>query len=155
MGIKKIVAVALLAFTLVLLGIFNVVNGSYTRMLLFFDHAHTGRQMTEVRYLKTLTKPLAVHIVDELLLGPVNHDFSSLFVTSSRANRCFVDGSVLYVDVPATAFNIDGIAKASLPKRSFELLKKNVFENCPDIKEIYVYVDGVRIFDYLPTSRVK
>lgn len=153
MNLQRILAIIAVLIVSALLFIHSTAREPHTRLLLFFDHVQTDGEMCEVRYLWETPNRREARVVDELLLGPINHNYMPLFVGTPQVLRCFTQNKTLYIDLPESGFNVTGTQKATMPKRAFTLLKKNIFENCPDIDRLCVYLDGKQIYSDTSSER--
>jgi len=117
------------------------VNPKLQRTLLYFRQSG-GSTGVEERYLpQSSGKELAVLIVDELLLGPFDHNLLRFCDPELRPRTCFVRKSALYLDLPAQILTPQ--VKTPDFHTVYMLLRKNILTNCKDIDTVYIYIDGV------------
>lgn len=119
----------------------------HNRYTMYFLNLRTKKVGTEARYvLKNDTIPREEQFVQELVLGPMDHNFYDYFKKGTNYTACFVDGDVLYVAFPKSIL-LD--VESKMPFEQFyELFKKNVFSNFSNIKEVCMFLDGVQVYTY-------
>ncbi len=109
---------------------------------LFFQSASDGSVVAEKRYIpKTGTQSDALLIVDELLLGPIDHTLLRFTDSDISPNSCFIRSDCLYLDLPATVLQSE--QKTADFKTFYTLLQKALHKNVSDIKTMYLFIDGV------------
>ena len=111
------------------------------RTLLYFQRNDGGLGIEE-RYLPQLPdRDFAVLLIDELLLGPIDHTFLHFSDPDTRPRSCFVRGGALYVDLPARV--LTSRIKTSDFHTVYTLLRKNILLNCKNNHTLYVYIEGI------------
>lgn len=146
----KIIAGGLL-FVIVLIALFSVLNNKYERYVMFFKNSVNSKIETEIRYIPPQDiEPMEVYFFKELMLGPVNHDRYSFFNRESKLLSCFVRNGTLYVDFPASFMEV--ICEDFDSEEIKNLLAKNIFLNCKNLKSVYIAVEGVQIYDLLKNN---
>lgn len=135
-----------LIFTgLILVYFFSLPFAKHNRYTLYFLNLRTKEVGTEARYvLKTGSMSREVQLVQELVLGPMNHDFYDYVEKGTSYDSCFVDGKILYVSFPKSVLT-DIQTKMSF-ETFYELFKKNVFSNFSNITEVCMFLDGVQVY---------
>ncbi|CEM63215.1 hypothetical protein DWQ65_11690 [Treponema phagedenis] len=137
----RIICWSILGILIIVLSLGYVTGTKRVRYLLFFQNLRNGNISCEQRYVpvQKFEDPVTA-LVSELLLGPQNHDFLRFADPETQANSCFVRGSDLYLDLPASIL----APKIKTPDfhTVYELLKKNIFLNCKNVKQLYLYIDG-------------
>ena len=114
------------------------------RALLYFQRSDGGIGVEE-RYLPQLPESeFAVSLIDELLLGPVDHRFLRFTDPELLPRSCFVRGNALYVDLPAQVLT----PKITTPEfyTVYTLFQKNIEVNCKNIDTVYFYIDGMPVY---------
>ncbi len=115
------------------------------RVLVFESKTNPGGLSYEVRFLrKPLNKDAVNQYVDELLLGPVSPQGRLLFPLGTKANSCFIDGNVLYLDLSEEALQIFP-SEVSNTAEAVKILKKNLFTNFKNVDIINVFIMGNRV----------
>jgi hypothetical protein len=86
--------------------------------------------------------------VSDLLLGPENPRFRSLFNPRTRVVSCFAGDGTLYVDLSAHALYPDGTTCSI--REGAELLAGNVARNFRQISRVSLFIDGKKAFRDAP-----
>lgn len=118
-----------------------MINPKTQRALLYFQRAD-GSIGTEERYLPQFpVKDLPISLVEEMLLGPADHDFLRFCDPQLLPTRCFVRNDSVYVDLPSQVLT----PKVKTPDfhTVYTLFRKNILTNCKSIRGIYLYIDGI------------
>ena len=122
-----------------------MMNPKMERTLLYFP-ANDNTVGVEERYLPQLPESeLAVLLVNELLLGPVDHRFLHFTDPELRPRSCFVRDNALYVDLPVQILTSN--IKTPDFYTVYTLLQKNITINCKSIDTVHVYIDGTRAYN--------
>lgn len=118
----------------------------YNRYTLYLINYRTGKEGTEARYvLKTNIKTKEQQFVEELILGPMRHDFYDYFEKTTRYDACFVDNGTLYVSFPVSVLSD---VQSKMPfERFYELFKKNIFANFSHIKKVSLFINGIEAYE--------
>ncbi len=116
-------------------------KGYGKRCVFIFPSVDEGRYVLETRYLKeNPNKDYVNFFLDELVLGSGLERTKYLFAPGTKIISCFERNQMLYLNLSADIIymghNVIQI------KDGMELLKKNVYKNFPDIKEVQIFVDG-------------
>ncbi len=116
-------------------------KGYGKRFVFLFPSVDEGKYVLETRYLKNNpNKDRIAYFVDELVLGSGLERTKYLFTPGTKILSCFERNQMLYIDLSA---DIIYMGHNVIPiKDGIEVLKKNIFRNFPDIKEIHVFVNG-------------
>ena len=85
--------------------------------------------------------------IDELLTGPISEHCCPVFAKGTRLKNCYLRDSKLYVNLSADVLKAD--AYNTDFREQIDLLKKNIFNNFKNIKEIEVFFYGKLPFEYL------
>ncbi|MEL3909205.1 MAG: GerMN domain-containing protein [Treponemataceae bacterium] len=119
----------------------------HNRYTMYFLNLQTNKVGTEARYvLKNNNISKEEQFVQELVFGPMDHNFYDYFKKGTKYNSCFVDGSILYVSFPKS---IVPDVESKMPFEQFYMLfKKNIFSNFSNIKEVCMFLDGVQVYAY-------
>lgn len=115
------------------------------RVHLYFPQ-HDNKTGVEKRCIALTSKQeRVVSLVNELLLGPMDHRFLRLADPSVRPRSCFVRGSECYIDFPARILT----PRSRTPdwRTVFSLFRKNIMMNCKNIDTVYFYIDGTPSYD--------
>lgn len=130
----------------------SLFNASGIRYIFLYPNLDTSnpnasKLKAEVRYLasKENKEEKILAFIAEFLLGPINPDLSPVFNTTTLLDSCILRGKNLYVAISeksnATFSNTFNY------RFSYDLFKKNVCTNFKNIDKIYVYVDGIAVFE--------
>ncbi len=122
-----------------------ILNKKHERYILFFKNSFNSEIEAEIRYLpKQNIKPEEAAFMEELALGPVNHDLYSFINPKFKLISCFSKEGILHVNFPENmlenikeGFDSDDIAM---------LLQKNIFTNLKHINEAVIYIEGKEIY---------
>lgn len=118
---------------------------NHNRFTLYLLNARTGKLGSEARYvLKTDSKSLEQQFVEELILGPMNHNFYDFFDKHTKYTACFVDGQTLYVSFPKAV--LLEIQERMPFEKFYNLFEKNIFANFSHINEVCMFLDGVEVY---------
>ena len=130
-----------------------MMNPKRERVLLYFQR-NSGELGVEERYIPELSAgELAVSLVTELLLGPIEHTFLRLTDPDVRPRSCFVRGNALYLDLPGRVLT----PKVNTPDfhTVYMLLQKSITANCSGIDAVYMYIDGVPAYSGISKNAVR
>ena len=144
----KIFASSLLLAIIITVLFTSVFNKKYDRYVLFFKNSITGKIDTEIRYVpvQNVIEPEAAFF-EELMLGPVNHYCYSFIPADSKMISCFVKDGILYADLPLVF--VAEIKQEFDSDEIRQLLQKNIFTNCKDLKAAHIFVEGIEIYELL------
>lgn len=124
-----------------------VFNNNYTRYILFFKNSLTLKIEHEVRTVpKQNIKSFEEAFFDELMLGPVNHNFYSYVNPQLHSYSCIVNEDNFYIHFDKTFLSTIN-ENFEFHEISF-LLQKNIFTNCKKINNIFVFIDGIQIWNF-------
>ena len=142
----KIISAFLLIVIIIVVLFTSVFNKKYDRYVLFFKNSITGKIDTEIRYVpvQNVIEPEAAFF-EELMLGPVNHYCYSFIPADSKMISCFVKDGILYADLPLVF--VAEIKQEFDSDEIRQLLQKNIFTNCKNLKAAYIFVEGVEIYE--------
>ena len=149
-NIKKflphIIFAALAALMLIFSTGFYAKKGYGKRCGFIFPSVDEGKYVLETRYLKqNPDKDYISYFLDELVLGSGLERTKYLFTQGTKILSCFERNQILYLNLSA---DIIYMGHNVIPIRDgIELLKKNVYKNFGDIKEIQIFVDGNYAFE--------
>lgn len=121
-----------------------MIKPQYKRVILYFPHS-SGSVRAEERYIPPSTESdFAASLVTELLLGSVHHTAERFTDPEIRPRSCFVRNRALYLDLPRQVLT----PKVHTPDfhTFYTLLQKAITVNCKDIDTVYVYIDGVPVY---------
>lgn len=119
----------------------------HNRYTLYFVNMRTGQVGTEIRFLPKKTfKAREVELVEELMLGPMNHDYYDFMKKNTSYHSCFVDNHTLYVSFPKSL--LPDVQERMPFEQFYTLFEKNIFANCPNIKEVCLFLDGVQVYEH-------
>lgn len=131
------VSALLLLLSLALYG----AKGYGKRFVFMFPSVDEGQYVLETRYLKqNPNKEYINFFLDELVLGSGLERTKYLFTPGTKIISCFERNQMLYLNLSADIINMG--QNVIQIKDGMELLKKNVYKNFPDIKEVRIFVDG-------------
>lgn len=117
----------------------------HNRYTMYFVNMRTKQIGTEARYVvKNGNKKNEVQFVEELLLGPMNHDFYDYVKKDTKINACFVDGTTLYISLPESV--LDDVQDKMTFKQFYDLFEKNVFKNFSHISNVCMFLDGKQVY---------
>ena len=144
----KIFASSLLLAIIITVLFTSVFNKKYDRYVLFFKNSITGKIDTEIRYVpvQNVIEPEAAFF-EELMLGPVNHYCYSFIPADSKMISCFVKDGILYADLPLVF--VAEIKQQFDSDEIRQLLQKNIFTNCKNLKAAHIFIEGVEIYELL------
>ncbi len=143
----KIIAGTLLLGIMLFAAYTVVFNNKHDRFVLFFKNSITKQIETEIRFVpKQTIKPKEVAFIEELLLGPVNHNQYAFLNPNEKPNSCFVKNGVLYIDFSENF--LESIQNDFDNEDISELLKKNIFTNCLNINSVFISVNGAKIYEF-------
>ena len=133
-----IIASVLLLVSIVFYAIFYPGN----RVTMIFESMDSNLYYCESRFMPINTVQGDLEFfVDELLLGPVMPRYRPLFANGTQTLSCFVDeNDTLYINLNEKALLAGD--KSSEPLMACNLLKKNIFKNFSNIKNIEIYIMG-------------
>ena len=128
----KVFLLLFIVFILGGLGFLYSHEKKHERYLMFFKNKITNETQIENRY-----------IVLDSLLGPTNHQLRSFFPHGMKCKSLFVRDDVLYLDLPR-----DSLLYASESFEDFyNLFRKSLKLNFPSIKDAYVSIEGVQVYE--------
>jgi len=139
----------LLGFALLLsLGLYLLLPGGLTRVVLNFPEEITAQTVPEIRYLPfNWDEEHNVRmLISEVLLGPARHDHQRLFSRQAEALSVLVRGSIIYLDLGKSSFIPDPDVLYS-PQTSLDVLKKTVLDHFRNLSAIEISVEGQMAFD--------
>ena len=133
-----IIAGVLLLTSIVFYAIFYPGN----RVVMIFQSMDNNLNYCESRFMPKYTVQGKLgFFVDELLLGSVMPRYRPLFANGTKTLSCFVDeNDTLYINLNEKA--LIAADKSSETLMACSLLKKNIFKNFSNIKNIEVYIMG-------------
>lgn len=124
-----------------------VLNNNYNRYILFFKNSLTSKIEHEIRNVpKQNIKSFEESFFEELMLGPVNHNFYSYINPESHSYSCIVNKENFYIHFDTTFLNT--INKNFESDEISFLIQKNIFTNCKKINNVFIFIDGVQIWDF-------
>lgn len=127
---------------------FVLLEDRHERYVFFFKNSLNSKIETEVRYLlKQDIKPKEQAFMEDLILGPVNHDCYPFLVPDMKLRSCFSRNGVLYIDFPGTV--MERIGQGFDSEDIAILLRKNIFTNFKDINKVSVFIEGKEIYELL------
>ena len=144
-SIKKLIPyfafAAIAAVLLIAASLIYAVKGYGKRFVFIFPSVDEGKYVLETRYLKqNPNKDYINFFLDELVLGSGLERTKYLFTPGTKIISCFERNQMLYLNLSADIINMGH--NVIQIKDGMELLKKNVYKNFPDIKEVQIFVDG-------------
>lgn len=147
---KKYISYIILSFVLLAVFVGSVVCYSLSktgkRRAFIFPSADSGKYIVEYRYLPKNPVQGDINLyVDELLLGSGVERTKLLFTLGTRAEMCFLRNDTLYIDLSKDLLQM-GNGVVSI-REGVELLKKNIENNFPKVKQVEVFVDGKYAFE--------
>lgn len=142
----KIFSFLLIAAVFAVVVYTSVLGNNRRRYVLFFKNSLNSKIETEIRYLPVQNiKSEEQAFMEDLMLGPVNHDHYRFAEPGTELRSCFLRNGVLYIDFPGKvmdAFTPDfGADDLAL------LLRKNIFTNFKNIDKVSVYINGKEIYE--------
>lgn len=146
-NLRRFLGILLNSSVFILLLWISLFNASGVRYIFLYPNLDASKTKLEVRYLtsnESKEEKIALFI-SEFLLGPIRPDLNPLFKTSTLLQSCMLRGKDLYVSLSEEA--LSSYSDSLDYKRTYELFKKNVCTNFKNIGKIYVYVDGIAIFE--------
>ena len=140
------VLVVILFMALIFSLVMFFLNGYSQRRVFLFENLDREGLFAENRYFPKNKFLDEVELyVSELLLGPINERYKSVFAPGTKLKSCFIRDGVLYVDLSLDAHFTD--KKVSEIREGTEIFKKNIFRNFRKIDKINIYIEGRKIFD--------
>ncbi len=134
--------VLLVAVIVIIGSVFFSLYKNRNAVTLFFQSAADGSVVAEKRYIpKTGTQSDALLIVDELLLGPMDHTLLRFTDSEISPNSCFIRSGCLYLDLPAAVLKSE--EKTTDFKTFYTLLQKAISKNIKGVKSVSLFIDGV------------
>ncbi|MGP1576324.1 MAG: GerMN domain-containing protein [Treponema sp.] len=128
------------------------VGSQSDRLLLYFED-DAGTIGTEVRYVpRDPQKTLGETVLTELLLGPVDRRFLKLADPSIVPYSCFLRNGTLYIDLPEEILFQPETSSGSYAKKNldfktvYQLIKKNIFTNCKEVRAVYISICGRPVY---------
>lgn len=116
------------------------------RRTFIFHASDSDKYRIETRYVPINTAQSKYqYYIDELLLGPVSEHCSPIFCKGTRVISCFVKDSVLYVNLTDDIFRADAFTADF--RSDIDLFKMNVLNNFSNIKQIELFIEGVRPYE--------
>lgn len=133
-----------------LLSLYYLISAPGTRFVFFFPHQREDRVITETRFLKLKGNngEKGAKFVEELVLGPQNPACSGLFPEHLVLQSVFFNDTALTVNFSGNSLIDPGEWKSF--QRGYDLFKKNVFTNFPNVDRLYMYIDGIEVYSENP-----
>ncbi|PIE98910.1 MAG: hypothetical protein CR988_01025 [Treponema sp.] len=137
-----VVFASLLVVTIMSAGLFK----KHDRYVIFFLNSRTKQEVSEPRYvLRQYIRAPEVHFVEELMLGPMNHDYYDYVKKTTKYNSCFVRGETLYIDLPKKVFT--EVEENMSFRLFYDMFIKNIYTNCKKIKSVQMFLDGEPVYE--------
>jgi len=139
-----IISISSLVFLFSLLCWF--VHKPIIRKAFLFESFDSGRICIEERKFPLMNNHKLLDLfIDELLLGPENPRYRSVFPQKTHTIFCFFKDKTLFVNFSGDIINTD-IGSSELDI-GFVLFRKNILHNFKYIKNIKMFADGHEILD--------
>ena len=143
---KILIGLALLSIVIFIL-IQGVLKPWGERYVFYYPALNNASIKKEIRYLKSKEKKegkIALFI-SEYILGPTKPQLSGVFDKHTQIISCILRDKTLYISLSGHA--LEPLFKEIDYLEAKNLFKKNVCTNFKNIDKIYMYIDGIRVFE--------
>ncbi len=145
---KKCIIVILGVITLSGVGysVKKALSDKETRKFYFYSYDKKGL-CTEKRTLrkKDCAYDEVKQFIDDLLLGPETNRYKAVFANDTKLEFLVIKGTELHVGLSKDALYVT--EETFDLKNSLQLLRENIVKNFTRFNKIYIYIDGVMVFD--------
>lgn len=123
-----------------------LISKPVVRKTFLFESFDSGRICIEERNFHLMGRQKFLKMfVDELLLGPQNSRYRSVFPQKTHTIFCFFKDKTLFINFSGDIINTD--SGSSELNFGFVLFRKNILHNFKYIKNIRMFADGHEILD--------
>jgi hypothetical protein len=128
---------------------------NWIKRILFFPHVNSAKVIGEERFLPDLgnQKENILLLVDEIMAGPYKYGNLPVIPENTKIKSVIIHNDMLYVNFSKDIFNVNKLVLIT-PKEMLQAFANSVFYNFPNIKKVYVFIEGLPVSNYSELNRL-